>query len=189
VNDTQDLFANGKSEKEIRIETAKNILINEGYRISLPTTVNGSINSKRKLRDYFYMRLDARHPDRQRTHIPNERFDYNILSQFIESQKEGVNEQVAIQECVAIIDVIFNYEKELNLKYPIADIGILGQNKLAWITMKAASILNRLRAEAMEREAYKKIEAMEDAYEVNHDEISKNLDALLKGMEENNGEE
>jgi hypothetical protein len=95
----------------------------------------------------------------------------------------------AIQECVAIVDILFDHEKDFNFKYPINDIGILGQGKLAWITTKAVTLLNKKRIELMEREVYKKIEAAENSYVVDADEVSNNLDDLLKRMEEDNGKE
>jgi len=185
---TVDVFTD-LSVSEAQIVDAKETLMKAGYRVLPPLIVNGEIDSKQKLINYFYMRLDSKHPDRQRRRVRNPGFDMAIASKFVESQMEGTNESTAIQQCVSIIDVLFDYESEFNFKYPVTDIGIFGQGKLSWITTKALTILSRKRNASFEKDAEKKIEAIEDAYQVDSSEISNNLDALLKKLEENDGEE
>lgn len=187
TKDQQDLFSMGKSVEEARIEAAKDILTNAGYRIIDPVTVNSEISNNQKLRDYFYMRLDAKHPNRQRRRMPNIKFDMRIIGKFVESQMSGISKKSAIQECVSIINILFDYEEEFNFKYPIADIGILGQGKMSWITEKAIEMLNRKRNTTVDDEARRKADAIEESYEIDADEITHNLDDLLEKMEANNG--
>ena len=183
----QTLFSNGQSIEETRIEAAKEILMRAGYRIIDPVIVNAEINNKRKLRDYFYMRLDSKHPNRQRRRMPNIKYDMQIIGRFVESQMNGISEKSAIQECVSIINTLFDYEEEFNFKYPIADIGILGQGKMSWITEKAIELLNRKRNTTVEDKARRKADAIEESYDIDAEERLTNLDDLLKKMEANNG--
>lgn len=185
--DQQDLFYEGKSVEEARIEAAKDILMKAGYRIVDLVIVDSSITNKRKLRDYFYMRLDAKHPNRQRLRMPNIKYDMQIIGRFVESQINGISEQSAIQECVAIIDTLFDYEEEFRFKYPTADIGILGQGKMSWITEKAIELLNKKRRAVVENEANRKADVIENSCEIDAEEITNNLDTLLEKMEANNG--
>jgi len=187
VNDQPDLFADGKSIEEVRIEAAKEILLKAGYRIIDPVVINDKITNKRQLRDYFYMRLDSKHPNRQRRRMPNIKFDMQIIGRFVDSQMNGVSEKVAIQECVSIIDTLFDYEEEFKFKYPLTDIGILGQGKMSWITEKAIDLLNKKRQQSVEKETNKKADAIENSYDIDVKERLDNLDALLKKMEANNG--
>ena len=187
TDDQADLFSNGKSVEKARIEAAKEILIKAGYRIIDPVVVNDKIKNKRQLRDYFYMRLDAKHPNRQRHRVPNIKYDMQIIGRFVDSQMDGINKQAAIQECIAIIDALFDYEDEFNFKYPITDVGILGQGKLSWITEKVVEFLNRKRYESCELIANEKAEKIENSYEIDAKEVSDHLDDLLKKMEVNDG--
>jgi len=187
--DQRDLFSKCESLEEVRIEAAKEILKRAGYRIIDPVIVDGSITNKRKLRDYFYMRLDSKYPNRQRRRVPNIKYDMQIIGRFVESQMNGVSEQSAIQSCVAIINTLFDYEEEFRFKYPVTDIGILGQGKMSWITEKAIELLNKKNYAIIESESNKKADAIENSYEIDADEITHNLDALLEKMEANNGEE
>jgi len=177
-----DLFSNGKSVNEVRIEAAKDILIRAGYRVIDPININSEVTTKKQLRDYFYLRLDSKYPNRHLLHPPNIKYEMQIISRFVESRMHGASEKRAIQECVEIIDALFNYEDEFNFKYPISDIGILGQGKLAWITEKALTIIAKKRYEKIETEMYRKADEIENDCEIDVEEKINNLDALLENM-------
>ena len=95
--------------------------------------------------DYFYSRLFNKYEYLTRLTIRNRSKEMFIASKFIESRMvDGdISKNTAIQECVDIIDTIFEYEEEFCFKLPIKDISILGQGKLSWITQKAVEIINR----------------------------------------------
>jgi len=188
VNKQQDVFKPGMSSEEIKIEEAKKILIGAGYKIVEPLVVNESVNNLPKLLNYFYMRLFTICPDKQLTTIKNFQKDMKLIKKFVESRKINMNEQAAIQECIAIIDVIFDYTWEFNFKRPIT-IEVLGQVKSGWITEKAVFILNRELAKKDEEEAEKRIEEIQDVYEEKIDlkKTADRLDKILAKIEENNG--
>ena len=187
TKDQPDLFSDGKSIEATRIDAAKDILLAAGYRIIDPITINDQITTQRRLRDYFYMRLDSKYPNRRLLRPPSIKYDMQMVSRFVKSRMNGASEKRALQECVVIIDALFNYEDDFNFKYPISDIGILGQGKLAWITEKALTILDRKRHEKIAKEMYKKADKVENACDIDAEERMNNLDTLLENMEANNG--
>jgi hypothetical protein len=186
TEDQQDAFAED-SVKEAQIEAAKNILMEQGYRIIPPVVVNAEINNQKKLRHYFYMRLDTKYPDRRSERTPNTLMDVKMISALVKARMDtGLGEQAAIQECVAIINAIFDYEKEFKFKYPIKDTRILGQNKLGWVTSKALALIDDKRKEAEHKKIRENAERAELSNEVDREEVGDRLDALLKRMEANN---
>jgi len=185
--DTTDIIT-GLSEEESRIDAAKKILMEAGYRISPPLVVDSKIDSVQKLLNYFYMRLDAKHPSNKQS-LRSTVFDLGIMSKFVQSQCSGTSYATAIQTCVSLINVLFDYEHEFNFKYPISDVGILGQGKMAWVTAKAFTILSAKQTALLEQSSVQKCKDIEESYAVSSDAISSDLDEMLKNMEENNGED
>lgn len=176
------------SPEEIRIEEAKKILIEAGYKIAEPLVVNENVNNLSRLLNYFYMRLFTRYPEKQLTTIKNFQKDMKLISKFVEARKVNMNEQSAIQECVAIIDVIFDYENEFKFRQPIT-IGVLGQAKSGWITEKAVFILNRELVKKDEEEVERRMKEVEDGYEEKVDlkKTANRLDKILAKIRGNNG--
>jgi len=203
--DQQDLFGNGKSVEEVQLETAikiiekvgyrvvrnaeesKKIAIESGYQVTEPILVNDKVITLKDLRNYFFMRLWSKYPDRYKYYVDNIKNEFRLLRLFVESREEkGLNKFNAIQQCVAIIDTIFDYEEEFNFKTPI-DIRVIGQAKAGWITEKAIQIINNTLLKSREKEADRKIEEMEDNKKINLKEKSRELNDLLANMEANNG--
>jgi len=184
----QDMFKPGMSPEEIRIAEAKMILIKAGYKIAEPLVVNESVNNLPELLNYFYMRLFTLYPQNQLTTIKNFQKDMELIRKFVEARKVNMNEQSAIQECVAIIDVIFDHEEDFNFKHPIT-IGVLGQAKSGWITEKAVFILNRELVEKDEEEVERRMKEVEDDYEEKVDlkKTANRLDRILAKIRGNNG--
>jgi len=143
-------------------EEIKQIAINFGYRVFDPIKVKTDVDSIPKIARYFYSRLYKKYPNRNR--ILNFGRDNSIAKQFVESRMKDVNKKVAIQECVDIIDVIFDHEEQFNFQYPINDMGILGQSKMSWVTEKAISILNYER----EKEKQRRVEEILREWELSH---------------------
>ncbi len=130
------------------------------------------------------MRLWTKYPDRQVYHVEgNWKEEIRLIRLFVESrEKTGLNRFNAIQECIAIIDVIFDHEEEFNFKNPI-NIRILGQGTAGWITQKACMILNEKLHKQKSEEVEQKIKEFEDGYHIDLDEKANLLDELLSKME------
>lgn len=182
-----DIFGGDKPQKDIRIEAAKEVLLKEGYRILDPIVVNDKIITLRQLRDYFYMRLDSKYPNRRKTALSNTTLDMTILSRFVKSQMYGASKFRAMQECVEIIDIIFDHEEEFNFKYPIVSIGILGQGKLAWVTARAVELLNKKRYEEMSKKINSQASEFENDTDIDEIEFEDKLNIMLKKVGIDNG--
>jgi len=201
----QDLFGEGKSVDEVQVEEAikliekfgyrvsktaeeaKNIAIECGYQVTEPILVNDKITTLIDLRNYFFMRLWSKYPNRYKYYVDNIKNEFRLIRLFVESRKEkGLNKFNAIQQCVVIIDAIFDNEEEFNFKNPI-DIRVLGQAKAGWITEKALHIVNTKLLKQREKEAERMITEMEDNRKIDLKEKANELDKLLANMEANNG--
>jgi len=202
--DQQDLFGD-KSTDEIQLEEsikniekagyrvardaeeARQIAIESGWQVTEPILVNDKVITMKDLRNYFFMRLWTKYPNRYKYYVDNIKNEFRLMRFFVESREEkGLNKFNAIQQCVAIIDVIFDYEEEFNFKTPI-DIRVVGQAKAGWITEKALQIVNNNLLKSREKEAERRIADMEDNREINLKEKAKELDEMLANMEANNG--
>jgi hypothetical protein len=85
--DQYDVFGGDKSVDEIQLERAieiieaakykvaktrddvKQLAIEHGFKVSDPPIVNEKVISLKDLRNYFYMRLWTKYPDRQLYHV------------------------------------------------------------------------------------------------------------------------
>lgn len=203
--DQQDIFGNGKSTEEVQTEEsiklleklgyrvsktaeeAKEIVIESGYQVTDPILVDNKIVTLTDLRNYFFMRLWSKHPSSQRYSVDNIKSDFRLIRLFVESrEKKGLNRFNAIQQCVAIIDIIFNYEEEFCFKEPIS-IGVLGQAKSGWITEKALYILNTNLRKEEELEIERRIDEIEASVTIDLKVRSKELAELLANVEADNG--
>jgi len=200
-----DLFGNGKSVEEIQAEEAeklleklgyrvsknaeeaKKIAIESGYQVTEPMLFNDNVKTIKDLRNYFFMRLWSKYSSRQQYYVDNLKNELRMMRLFIESrEKKGLDRFNAIQQCVAIIDIIFEYEEDFCFKDPIS-IGVLGQAKSGWITEKAIYILNDKLQREDEKKAEKMIDAIEASKKIDLKAKSKELAELLANVEANNG--
>jgi len=100
----------------------------------------------------------------------------------------GLNRFNAIQQCVAIIDTIFEHENEFHFDRPI-DIRVIGQGRAGWITQKALLIMNdrdHKQQEIAFKERVARIE-MELEEKVDLDKTASDLDRMLAKIESNEG--
>lgn len=165
-------------------EEIKQIAIKFGYRVFDPIKVKTDVDSIPKIVRYFYTRLYKKYPDRNR--MLNFGRDNSIAKQFVESRMKDVSKKVAIQECVDIIDVIFDHEDQFNFQYPINDMGILGQSKMSWVTEKAISILNYEREKEKERRFEERYREWERAHPIDLKARSRELAEMLAAIEKSN---
>jgi hypothetical protein len=206
--DQADIFGDGKSQDEVRIDAAIELLtkngyrvldtskpeeakaaaIEAGYKVSDPIFVNGGVKTLKDLRNYFYMRLWKKYPNRQAYHVDmGLDKELRLFKLFVESREVmGLSRLNAIQECVAIIDIIFDHEDEFGFRDPI-DVRVIGQGKAGWITRKAVFILNKKVQEAMHQKFNKMVEKYEQDEKIDLKDKASELDSLLAGMEDTNG--
>ena len=201
-----DAFGDGKSVDEVQLENALNVIqkagyriaktreetkdlaIEHGYKVSDPAVVNDKVVTIFDLRNYFYMRLWNKYPNRQAHHIEgNIKNEMRVFKLFVESrEKTGLNRYKAIQECVEIIDTIFDHAEKFKFNKPI-DLRVLGQGKAGWITQKAILIMNDEHQERQKREIQEMIDKYDEEFEIDLNEKANELDMLLAKMEVNNG--
>ena len=201
----QDIFGAGKSTEEVQIEEsiklleklgyrvikdveeAKSIVVESGYQVTDPILANDKIVTLTDLRNYFFMRLWSKYSSRQQYYVNNLKTELRMVRLFVESREEkGLNRFNAIQQCVAIIDIIFEYEEEFCFKDPI-NIGVLGQAKSSWITEKALYILNIKLQKEEELEVERMIDAIEASKNIDLKARSRELAELLVNVEAQNG--
>jgi hypothetical protein len=186
-----DMFAGDKSTEEIRIEESKKILMDYGYRVVEPLEVNNSVKDIPDLKKYFYARLWNKYPDRMQYYIQHYKEEIKIVRDLIESREKNTNRNTAIQECVAIIDTIFDNEEMFKLEKPIININIL---RMGWVVNFALSIMNIEKSKEEEITRVKMEKEIEDKYMKDNYELilktkAEKLDKILAGMKKNNGEE
>ena len=203
--DQPDLFGGGKSTEEVQAEEsiklleklgyrvsktaeeAKAIVVECGYQVTDPILVDTKIITLTDLRNYFFMRLWSKYPSGQQYSVDNIKSDLRLIRLFVESREEkGLNRFNAIQQCVAIIDIIFDYEEEFCFKEPMG-IGILGQAKSSWITEKALYILNIKLKKEEELEIERRVDEIEASRKIDLKAISEELKELLANVEADNG--
>jgi hypothetical protein len=206
--DQTDAFGNGKSVDEMQIEKSIEILqcagftitkgpeesrqaaIEFGWKVTAPPIINDRVKNLKDLRNYFYMRLWTKYPSRQLYHVDgNWQKEIRMVRLFVESrEKTGLNRYSAIQECVALIDIIFDHEEEFNFKSPI-NINVLGQDRAGWITQKASLILNSKRQKQEEKLLDERLNSIERETEdrIDPNKATNKLNELLSKMEANNG--
>ena len=168
-------------------EEAKSIVIESGYQVTDPILANNKIVTLTDLRNYFFMRLWSKYSSRQQYYVNNLKTELRMIRLFVESREEkGLNRFNAIQQCVAIIDIIFEHEEEFCFKDPI-NIGVLGQAKSSWITEKALYILNIKLQKEEELEVERMIDAIEASKNIDLKARSRELAELLVNVEAQNG--
>lgn len=202
--DQPDLFGGGKSTEETQVEEsiklleklgyrvsktaeeAKAIVVECGYQVTDPILADTKVVTLTDLRNYFFKRLWSKHPSSQQYSIDNIKSDLRLIRLFVEAREEkGLNRFNAIQQCVAIIDVIFNYEEEFCFKEPIS-IGVLGQAKSGWITEKALYILNTNLRKEEELEIKRRVDEIEASVKIDLKARSNKLAELLANVEADN---
>ena len=181
-------FLSGASVDDTELKMAKEILIEAGYKVTKVVTTT-KFNTTKELKDYFYSRLYSKYPDRLIDKVDNIQRDMRIANDFIESRMldNAIGKKIALQECVDIIDMIFDCEDEFMFKYPVVNIGILGQGKIGWITQKAIEILNRERYKEASRKSEELLIEIENNTEINLTEKSNKMSEMLAGLEDKDG--
>lgn len=204
--DQMDAFSIGKSTDQAQLDHAisivikngyyavkdrdelKRLSIEAGYKVAEPILVDDKIVTLEDLRNYFCRRLYLRYPSRHHDSIDNVPREIRLLRLLVEArQKTGLNKFNAIQECVAIIDTIFDYEDRFSFNKPI-NITMLGQKSYSWVTEKAITILNEKLTSEHAKNIEKQIDELDDIHSEERDKARGNkLDNILKNMGNTNG--
>jgi len=181
-------FLSGDSVDVTELNMAKEILIAAGYKVT-KVAITTKFKTTKEVKDYFYSRLYSKYPDRLINKVDNVQRDMRIAKDFIESRMadNSIGKTIALQESVDIIDMIFDYEDEFSFKYPMVNIGILGQGKIGWITQKAIEILNRERYKEAAVKSDKMLTEIENNTEIDLVEKSNKMSAMLNSLEDKDG--
>jgi uncharacterized protein (DUF302 family) len=173
-------------------EEVKDLAIDEGFKVWDAPVFNDRIKDLIDLRRYFKHRLWRK----QSTNEPykmegNDEQEMRAFKLFVEArQATGLNRFKAIQECVAIIDTIFENEAEFGFDTPI-DLRVIGQGKAGWITQKALFILNKKSQEKQDATFQKTMDEIEEKMEKeavdSQKQAANKLDLLLAKMNLNGG--
>jgi hypothetical protein len=115
-------------DEEEAIQTLKD----RGYRVikvDFPDT--DSVNTTRKLVEYFYARRFYYNPERKFPTSIDWKQDGIIASDLVRSRmKLGLSKKNAIKEAAALVDALFKYEGFLKLREPINHLTILTQRPI-----------------------------------------------------------
>jgi hypothetical protein len=174
----------GSKTKEDVIEACIKYLKYNGYRIIYPVEiVQKKVVDIDSLIYYFYAKLSKFHSEAECVYINKDR-DRSIAKKFIESRikSTGFSKLEAIKECVRIIDTIFEFEDEFNLKYNL-NFSMFGQDNQGWITTKALEIMDRERLKYDDiklDELHEKILATHDQSKLGWD----NMEELISKFDE-----
>lgn len=98
-----------------------------GYRVDkIECPEASSVKTIRQLVDYFYSRRKFYNPERRFPYSIDYTEDTKAVSSFVKSrQKLGLDRKAAVVEAARLVDALFRYEKQINLKEPIIRPAIL----------------------------------------------------------------
>lgn len=167
-----------------------------GYRVVKEDTLEASsITTIKELVDYFYSRRRYYNPDRKFPFSIDYSADSKYVSSFISSrQKLGLGRKAAITEAALLVDALFKFEEQLQLKTPIISPAILAVRP---IMDRVCSFVNGEVAEAGEAENHLFIDEINVLlnkkfagrdFEHANDERSRILENLRNGERHRNSE-
>lgn len=176
-----NLFANSE---ESLIEACVDLLKYVGYSVNRPVNYK---NNARKLEDipaHFYTRLKALNSGSEIQVYQNFGRDMALAKGMVNNrmQTTGVNREIAIKECYAIIDAFFDNIKEFNLRGPVR-FELFGQKNMAWVTDKTIQIMKRNIRHKEERAFDEHLDKISKQAE-EEDDFSYDLDSILKKIKE-----
>lgn len=188
IEEAINLLKNNKYRVYKTTEEVVKAIIEAGYRVSEPDVINPNVVNLTDLRKYFFKSLWTKHPEWKVYYVQgNYESELRMIRLFVESrEKHGLNRFNAIQECVRIINTIFDHEKEFKFKEPI-DIRVLGQSKVGWVTEKACLILSKEQHKKDEDRFQKLVDEREQDSSIDLVKRASELDYMLAKMGENNG--
>ncbi len=164
-------------------EEAKEAAVEAGYKVIDPIVANENVKSIPDLRNYFYHRLWNKYPGRTAYHMEgNLPMELRQFRLFVESREaNGLNRFNAIQECVALIDIIFDETDEFKFKEPI-DIRVIGTGRCGWIVQKASLILSKKIQAKSEETLEKLIEEYENTDKIDLNKKAREIEQMLEGI-------
>lgn len=163
--DNGDFLKSEKEKKDFVLSVCIELLLEEGYKVVEREKPKYNIRNYDDLIHLFYGFLEYRHPEFACNFRDLNR-DRKIAKLFIEERARinNINKENALGECAEIIETIFIHEEEFNFKIPLT-FGILGQQKLGWVTDKAIQIINRKKLNKNEERRAALIKSYEQSYE------------------------
>lgn len=189
INEAVSLLKDNEYRVYKTTEEVVKAVIEAGYKVIEPDQpANEKVVNLSDLRKYFFKRLWSKHPEWRKYYVRgNYESEMRFIRLFVESrEKTGLNRFNAIQECIRIIDTIFDHEEEFKFKEAI-DLRILGQGKAGWVTEKACLILSRERQKKEESQFQKLVDEREQDTSIDLKKRASEIDAMLARMGENNG--
>lgn len=201
MGDVHDLFLETQIDQAISLlkdnkyrvykttEEVVKAVIEAGYKVIEPEApIDSKIVNLSDLRKYFFKRLWSKHPEWRTYYVKgNYESEMRMVKLFVEArEKMGLNRFNAIQECIRIIDTIFEHEEEFKFKDRI-DIRVLGQGKAGWVTEKASLILAREHHKKEETQFQKLVDEREQDSSIDLVKRASEINAMLAKMGENNG--
>lgn len=166
------------------VVACKELLKEKGYQVRnrLPDEVK--IKSTEDLIHLFYNRLSRKLFNNTIDYRNPKMKDLATAKQFVESRMDvsDLGHLAALQECAEIIEVIFKHYEDFNFKYPI-NFGIFGQSKMAWVTEKAMSVINREKVREKDILVSKMQDEIEKEYGKEMETSMDELDEIIARLE------
>jgi hypothetical protein len=149
----QKSIFDGRTEDQ-KIQDAIDLLRQAGYLVRGPLLKKSEISTPHKLVQFFYDCLEKAHPDNILScSLENKKRDLSTAKRLVDSRISlGVDKKRAFVECCELIEVLFNNESDLGLRFSITSMSIFGQDEFSWLTEKLISIYNGMNIEISKRE-------------------------------------
>ena len=185
----EDLFGNEDTYTKDCRKACVEYLKGQGCSVRLPMSYSVKITKLDDLLSMFYEFLSNFYE----LHLlpsTNKKRDRAIAKAFVEGRMEtdSINRDAALQQCGLIIQTIFKHLDVFKFETP-PTFGILGQQKMGWITERAIQIINKEIVKDKELSLMLAVDKMTDNIEKNC-QMGFSLDelkAIQKRLEDKNG--
>jgi hypothetical protein len=129
-----------------------------GYSVKASVGYPTAIKKHDDLITLFYSLFQKHYPNYSIPYGSSAR-DRKIMKLFVESRMSAdcISKAKAMEQCATIIEVVFRNKEAFNFD-PAPNIGIFGQQNMAWVTNKALGYINKELKEIEEKKVEKIIE-------------------------------
>jgi len=154
-----------------RLKEAKDLLQEHGYVVKGPLASKYKVQTAPQLVHFFYDTLALYNPQFKLVFSGNPK-DRAIAKRMIESRTEqGASRERAVVECCELITLLFKYEEALGLTFKITSMGVLGHEKMAWVTERLLQIYEGVNRQVSQEEEYIWWQSLYDRQEQGVDEF------------------